>query len=84
MMGFAFPLFTTQMFDSLGYHWGNTLFGCIALLLIPVPFVRPYLNVSPTFVGWLTLMQVLYRFGPLIRSKSTFSQKAMEAQMHHR
>ncbi|KZV74466.1 MFS general substrate transporter [Peniophora sp. CONT] len=65
IMGFAFPLFTTQMFNTLGYHWGNTLFACIAVLMIPVPFI-------------------LYRFGPLIRSKSTFSQKAMEAQANHR
>ena len=38
-MGFAFPLFTTQMFDALGYRWGNTLFALVAVVLMPIPFV---------------------------------------------
>ena len=29
MMGVAFPLFTVQMFDALGYRWGNTLFALV-------------------------------------------------------
>ncbi|KAG5643367.1 hypothetical protein DXG03_001015 [Asterophora parasitica] len=36
----AFPLFTNQMFKTLDYKWANTLFGCIAVLMIPIPFVR--------------------------------------------
>ncbi|KAI8985777.1 MFS general substrate transporter [Trametes punicea] len=39
LMGMAFPLFTEQMFARLTYHWGNTLFGCIAVAMIPIPFV---------------------------------------------
>lgn len=35
----AFPLFTQQMFAALTYKWGNTLFGVIAVLMIPIPFV---------------------------------------------
>jgi len=27
------------MFDSLGIEWALTLLGCVASLLIPVPFV---------------------------------------------
>ncbi|KAI4527333.1 fungal hydrophobin [Schizophyllum commune Loenen D] len=39
MMGVAFPLFTVQMFDALGYRWGNTLFALVAIVLMPIPFV---------------------------------------------
>ncbi|KAI0642409.1 MFS general substrate transporter [Trametes meyenii] len=39
LLGMAFPLFTEQMFERLTYHWGNTLFGCIAVLMIPIPYV---------------------------------------------
>lgn len=36
----AFPLFTQQMFAALTYKWGNTLFGCVALVMVPLPWVR--------------------------------------------
>ncbi|OSD05327.1 MFS general substrate transporter [Trametes coccinea BRFM310] len=39
LMGMAFPLFTEQMFSRLTYHWGNTLFGFIAVAMIPIPYV---------------------------------------------
>ncbi|KDR67699.1 hypothetical protein GALMADRAFT_257977 [Galerina marginata CBS 339.88] len=35
----AFPLFTTQMYRQLDYKWANTLFGCIAAVMVPIPFV---------------------------------------------
>ena len=38
-MGTIFPLFTQQMYDQLTYHWGTALFGFIAVLMIPIPFV---------------------------------------------
>ncbi|KAF5385771.1 hypothetical protein D9615_002204 [Tricholomella constricta] len=38
LMATAFPLFTEQMFRTLDYKWANTLFGCIAVLMIPIPF----------------------------------------------
>ncbi|EIN07969.1 MFS general substrate transporter [Punctularia strigosozonata HHB-11173 SS5] len=34
----AFPLFTVQMFESLGIQWACTLIGCVALVLAPSPF----------------------------------------------
>ncbi|CUS08372.1 unnamed protein product [Tuber aestivum] len=33
LFGFAFPLFGKQMYDRLGYGWGNSLMGFIALPL---------------------------------------------------
>ena len=39
-MGTIFPLFTTQLFDALGYPIGTTVFACVAVLMIPIPFVR--------------------------------------------
>ncbi|KJA28007.1 hypothetical protein HYPSUDRAFT_51464 [Hypholoma sublateritium FD-334 SS-4] len=35
----AFPLFTTQMYRNLNYKWANTLFGILASLMIPIPFI---------------------------------------------
>ncbi|KAI9655963.1 MAG: hypothetical protein M1821_005024 [Bathelium mastoideum] len=34
-----FPLFATYMFDGIGINWGMTLIGCVAVLLIPLPFI---------------------------------------------
>ncbi|TFY54075.1 hypothetical protein EVJ58_g9074, partial [Rhodofomes roseus] len=42
LMGMAFPLFTTQMFAKLTYHWANTLFALIAVLMIPIPYILFY------------------------------------------
>ncbi|EKM50095.1 uncharacterized protein PHACADRAFT_264625 [Phanerochaete carnosa HHB-10118-sp] len=39
LFGMAFPLFTTQMYAALTYHWANTLFGLLALVMSPVPFL---------------------------------------------
>jgi len=38
-MAAVFPLFTSQMYNALGFQWASTLFGCIAVLLAAVPFV---------------------------------------------
>ncbi|KAJ3922465.1 MFS polyamine transporter [Lentinula edodes] len=35
----VFPLFTQQMYAKLSYKWANTLFGCIACVLMPIPFI---------------------------------------------
>ncbi|ODQ82376.1 hypothetical protein BABINDRAFT_158983 [Babjeviella inositovora NRRL Y-12698] len=37
--GAVFPLFATQMFKSMGINWAGTLLGCVALVLVPVPFL---------------------------------------------
>ncbi|KAH8430246.1 MFS transporter [Aspergillus melleus] len=42
LVGAAFPLFSTQLFNSLGVQWAGTLLGCIAALLVPIPFVFLY------------------------------------------
>lgn len=36
--GAAFPLFARQMFTNMKIQWATTLMGCVALILIPVPF----------------------------------------------
>lgn len=38
-MGAAFPLFAEIMFKNLGTQWAGTLLGCLAAILIPVPFL---------------------------------------------
>ncbi|KIM63377.1 hypothetical protein SCLCIDRAFT_15564 [Scleroderma citrinum Foug A] len=39
LLAFAFPVFTPQMFASLGYKWSLALFGLLAILMAPTPFV---------------------------------------------
>ncbi|KIJ55485.1 hypothetical protein M422DRAFT_24059 [Sphaerobolus stellatus SS14] len=39
MMGFIFPLFTTDMYNRLTFRWASTLFGCLAAVLSVVPFI---------------------------------------------
>ncbi|KAJ5295460.1 MFS multidrug transporter [Penicillium antarcticum] len=39
MMAGAFPLFVSPMYRKIGVDWGTTVFGCIAAVLIPVPFL---------------------------------------------
>jgi hypothetical protein len=39
LAGTAFPLFITQLNDSVGYPWSNTLFALLAVALAPVPYV---------------------------------------------
>ncbi|KAI0369756.1 MFS general substrate transporter [Pilatotrama ljubarskyi] len=61
LMGMAFPLFTEQMFSRLTYHWGNTLFGCIAVAMIPIPYVLmwkgPAIRASSKFAS-----QVMHKY----------------------
>ncbi|GAM84718.1 hypothetical protein ANO11243_027190 [Dothideomycetidae sp. 11243] len=35
----GFPMFATQLFDNLGVQWANTLLGCLAVVLAPVPVI---------------------------------------------
>jgi len=39
LFGTAFPLFTTQMYDSLGIHWASSIPAFLALLCVPFPFL---------------------------------------------
>ena len=35
----AFPLVVGAMYHDIGVDWGGTIFGCVAVLLVPVPFI---------------------------------------------
>ncbi|KAL3476582.1 major facilitator superfamily domain-containing protein [Aspergillus californicus] len=35
----SFPLFTRQMFANLGVQWACALLGCVAAVLVPIPFL---------------------------------------------
>lgn len=39
VVGAAFPLFTTQMFEGMGVQWASTLIALVALVLVPIPFL---------------------------------------------
>jgi MFS family permease len=39
LFGFAFPLFTSQMYESLGIHWASTIPAFLALACVPFPFL---------------------------------------------
>lgn len=40
LAGFAFPLFAPQLYDSLGYGWGNSLLAFIGIAIgVPAPWI---------------------------------------------
>lgn len=39
VFGAAFPLFTKQMYDSLGIHWASSIPAFLAVACIPLPFL---------------------------------------------
>lgn len=39
LFGAAFPLFTTQMYDTLGIHWASSIPAFLALACTPFPFL---------------------------------------------
>jgi MFS family permease len=39
LFGFAFPLFTNQMYTGLGIHWASSIPAFLALACLPAPFV---------------------------------------------
>ena len=39
LLGALLPLAGPSMYASLGYGWGNSLLGFIALAMVPVPFL---------------------------------------------
>ncbi|CAF1255392.1 unnamed protein product [Adineta steineri] len=39
VFGAAFPLFTTQMFNTLGIHWASCIPAFLALVCVPFPFL---------------------------------------------
>lgn len=36
-LGAGFPLFTDQMYSTLGYEWAGTLVACLSLFFVPLP-----------------------------------------------
>lgn len=38
LLGAAFPLFTLQMYQSLGIHWAGSIFAFVGLAMMPVPW----------------------------------------------
>lgn len=39
LAGAGFPLFGRHMFVNLGYNWAGTILACLAMLLVPIPFI---------------------------------------------
>lgn len=39
LFGAAFPLFTTQMYHTLGIHWASSIPAFLALACLPFPFL---------------------------------------------
>jgi MFS family permease len=43
LMGFAFPLFAPNLYDALGYGWGNSLLAFVWIaLVVPIPAILWY------------------------------------------
>ncbi|KAH6706415.1 hypothetical protein BKA61DRAFT_580655 [Leptodontidium sp. MPI-SDFR-AT-0119] len=54
-IGGCFPLFSGQMFHNLGMQWAGTLLGCLALIMIPIPF---------GFIVWGPKLRGMSRYAP--------------------
>lgn len=39
VLGSAFPLFTIQMYNGIGVGWAGSVFGFVAVLMMPLPWV---------------------------------------------
>lgn len=39
VVGAAFPLFITQMYEGLGIGWASSVLGFVSLALVPIPYV---------------------------------------------
>ncbi|KAJ5223245.1 hypothetical protein N7468_007787 [Penicillium chermesinum] len=42
VVGAGFPLFATQMYQTLDYEWASSLLAFISILLVPIPFIFFY------------------------------------------
>ncbi|KAG0703990.1 hypothetical protein DFH29DRAFT_913916 [Suillus ampliporus] len=60
MGSFGFPLFSQVRFEKLTYKWANTIFGGVAVILIPVPFVGFSIRLG---ISSLTRRKVLLIYG---------------------
>ena len=78
----AFPLFTQQMFATLTYHWANTMFGLLALVMSPVPFVRPLFPLARLVHHShpAPAVQILFWKGPALRARSKFAVSNAETE----
>ncbi|KAJ5737141.1 uncharacterized protein N7483_002266 [Penicillium malachiteum] len=47
MLSAAFPLFVTQMYETLGVGWASSLLGFVALVMAPIPWV--FYRFGPVF-----------------------------------
>lgn len=80
-MGTAFPLFSQQMYDKLTFKWASTLFGCIAVLMAPIPFiVRCFDAMCRITVLIMISHHQLFFWGPQIRARSKFAKRMMHIQ----
>lgn len=57
LAGAGFPLFAAQTFNNLGIQWAGTLLGCLAAVMIPIPFI---------FYKWGPKIRARSKFAPTI------------------
>lgn len=59
IVGAAFPLFASQMYDCLGNEWASTLLAFLAILFAPIPIWWFYkgeqLRLKSPFARWVAL-----------------------------
>ncbi|KAG7194822.1 uncharacterized protein KQ657_004503 [Scheffersomyces spartinae] len=70
IMASVFPLFTVQMYEKLHIGWASTLFGFIALLLVPIPFI---------FSKWGPQLRATSKYGFASYFKKIAAEKAAAA-----
>jgi hypothetical protein len=66
------------MFKKLTYKWANTIFGGVAVILIPVPFVG-FFDTSWHFIT-NPPRKILFLYGPSLRKHSTVCSQLMQVE----
>lgn len=55
VVGGVVPLFAPKMFDTLGYGWGISVFGFLALVISPAPLIFYYIGERVREKYWIEL-----------------------------
>jgi MFS transporter, DHA1 family, multidrug resistance protein len=72
LAGAGFPLFAVQTFDNLGIQWAGTLLGCLAAVMIPIPFI---------FYRWGPKIRAKSKFAPTTSAESLEEPEDGEKQV---
>eukprot|EP01117_Protostelium_nocturnum_P015102 TRINITY_DN5818_c0_g1_i1.p1 TRINITY_DN5818_c0_g1~~TRINITY_DN5818_c0_g1_i1.p1 ORF type:complete len:573 (-),score=181.21 TRINITY_DN5818_c0_g1_i1:43-1761(-) len=88
LFGFAFPLFTKDMYATLGIHWASTLVAFLSLACLPFPIIfwkfgKRIRNSSKTAVEAENFIINLMEQKKAIQMQETHSTSSVESDSPH-